>query len=64
MTKEKNEENFCNIVALTVHTIGKIKFRGFSIGMKDLMPKPIEFNTLEKLIFLYFYKLTEEEFKK
>ena len=52
-------ENQCNIVALTSYTDKPTIDRCLSIGMKEVLNKPIKFNELKRITLMYHYGLTK-----
>jgi CheY-like chemotaxis protein len=54
----------CNIVALTSYTDNKTIERCYSIGMKDVIHKPLDYNTLKRIVMTYHYGLSDMEYKQ
>ena len=61
--KNDNNLDYCHIVALTSYTGMDVRQRCLSIGMKEMINKPINSKDLQKIVYLHFYRLSPEEFK-
>lgn len=48
------ESSFCNIVALTSYTSKEVEEKCIKIGMKKVIPKPINAKQLQEVIQLYY----------
>jgi len=57
---EANEPDHTHIVALTAYTSKDTKERILRIGMKDLINKPLHNNSLQRMVQLHFFRLTED----
>ena len=64
MIKDNPEKtsHACNIVALTSYTDNKTIERCYSIGMKDVIHKPLDYNTLKRIVMIYHYGLSEPQY--
>ena len=54
----------CNVVALTSYTDKKTVDRCFEYGMKDVIHKPLDANTLKRIVLRYHVGLTQIEYEK
>ena len=61
LTRENNDEDYCHIVALTSYTSQEVRDRVLSIGLKDLINKPLHCKDLQKMVHQHFYRLSQEE---
>ena len=52
--------NKCNIVALTSYTDDITINRCMSLGMKEVLNKPLNFDDLKRIIFMYHYDITHK----
>ena len=52
----------CDIIALTSNTDNVTLDRCKKIGFKEVLNKPLEFESLKRLACIYHYKMTQEEY--
>lgn len=48
--QERDMSSFCNIIALTAYTSKDIEERCYHLGMKQVIPKPIDFKQMKEII--------------
>ena len=52
----------CNVVALTSYTDKLTKDRCYSIGMKDVIHKPLDSQNLKRIILMYHFGLSQDQY--
>ena len=60
---DANDSDYCHVVALTSYTSDETKDRIRKIGAKDVIHKPINSKDLQKMVYLHFFRKTEEDLK-
>ena len=58
-----SEYEMCDVVALTSNTDKVTKDRCKTIGFREILNKPLSFDTLKRLACLYHYKMTQSEYE-
>ena len=64
ITKAKDDQDYCRIVALTSYSDSKTSEKALEIGMKDLINKPMHVEDLQRMIYLHFFRRTETYLRK
>ena len=64
LTKQQGVVDYCHIVALTSFSSYELRDRVLKIGLKDLICKPLRKKDLQKMVYLHFYRKSEDELKK
>ena len=61
---ELSQHELCDVVALTSNTDSTTIERCKKIGFKEVLNKPLSFESLKRIACLYHYKMSKEEYEE